>query len=208
MSFHFILLYTMTVFIASIIPGPSMLLAITHGMQHGARKTMVSAMGNVAVTFIQASISVAGLGTILMASESVFHIIKWAGAAYLIYVGTVMMFSSQTVLTPIEKDSDKRISPSKMFIQSAMVTAGNPKAILFFTAIFPQFINPQTDFVHQYILLMVILTIVAFICFMIYALGGQKIVTLFSRADAGKSMNRIIGGTFIGTGIGLAASGK
>jgi len=208
MSFHFILLYTMTVFIASIIPGPSMLLAITHGMQHGARKTMVSAMGNVVVTFIQASISVAGLGTILMASESVFYIIKWTGAAYLIYVGTAMMFSSQTALTPVEKDSDKRITPSKMFIQSAMVTAGNPKAILFFTAIFPQFINPRTNFVHQYILLMVILNIVAFICFMIYALGGQKIVSLFSRADVGKRINRIIGGTFIGTGIGLAASGK
>jgi threonine/homoserine/homoserine lactone efflux protein len=116
MSFHFILLYTMTVFIASIIPGPSMLLAITHGMQHGARKTMVSAMGNVAVTFIQASISVAGLGTILMASESVFHIIKWAGAAYLIYVGAAMMFSSQTALTPIEKDSDKRISDRKSVV--------------------------------------------------------------------------------------------
>jgi threonine/homoserine/homoserine lactone efflux protein len=208
MTFNFILLYTITVFIASIIPGPSMLLAISHGMQHGVRKTMVSAMGNVTVTFIQASVSIAGLGTVLMASESVFHFMKWAGAAYLIYVGAAMMFSSQTPLAPVEKDSNKRIASSKIFLQAAMVTAGNPKAILFFTAIFPQFINPRTDFVHQYILLMVILNIVAFICFMIYALGGQKIVSLFSRADAGKSMNRIIGGTFIGTGIGIAASGK
>ena len=208
MSFNFILIYTMTVFIASIIPGPSMLLAITHGMQHGARKTMASAMGNVTVTFIQASISIAGLGTVLMASESVFHLIKWAGAAYLIYVGAMMVFSSHASLTPLSNNPGKENSSSRLFFQAAMVTAGNPKAILFFTAIFPQFIDPRADFIRQYAVLMGILIVAAFICFMVYALGGQKIVSLFARADVAKALKRIIGGTFIGTGIGLAVSGE
>lgn len=75
MSFSFILLFAMTVFIASIIPGPSMLLALTHGMQYGAKRTISSAVGNVTVTLIQASISIVGLGAILIASESIFHVI-------------------------------------------------------------------------------------------------------------------------------------
>ena len=67
MSLHFIIAISATVFIASIIPGPSMLLALTHGMQHGAKRTMASAFGNVAVTMVQALISIVGLGTILLA---------------------------------------------------------------------------------------------------------------------------------------------
>lgn len=165
-------------------------------------------MGNVSVTIIQASISIAGLGTVLLASETVFNLIKWAGAFYLIYVGTLMIFSSETLLTHVKDDQNKGQSPLRMFLEAAMVTAGNPKAILFFTAIFPQFIDPKADFLNQYALLMVILNIVAFICFMIYALSGQKIVRLFAEADIGRVLKRIIGGTFIGTGIGLAASGK
>ena len=86
MSFNFILLFSMTVFIASIIPGPSMLLALTHGMNFGVKRTIASALGNVTVTIIQASISIAGLGAVLVASESVFQVIKWAGAIYLIYM--------------------------------------------------------------------------------------------------------------------------
>ncbi len=87
MSFSFLLLFSMTVFVASIIPGPSMLLALTHGMHYGAKRTIASAMGNVTVTIIQAAVSLAGLGTILIASETTFQLIKWAGAAYLIYMG-------------------------------------------------------------------------------------------------------------------------
>ncbi|CCK81262.1 hypothetical protein [Desulfobacula toluolica] len=58
MSINFILLFSMTVFVASIIPGPSMLLALTHGMHYGARLTIASALGNVTVTLIQASVSI------------------------------------------------------------------------------------------------------------------------------------------------------
>ena len=205
MSFNFMLLYLMTVFIASIIPGPSMLLALTHGMQYGAKRTMASAMGNVTVTLIQASISIAGLGTILIASETIFYIIKWAGAAYLIYIGISILCSSKMSLSPSEfNHSFKWHSLRKMYIQAVFVTAGNPKAILFFTAIFPQFINPNATYLIQSCILLGTCAIIAFGCFMIYAIGGQKIVSLFSKATVGKYIKRVIGGTFIGAGIGLA----
>jgi homoserine/homoserine lactone efflux protein len=209
MSFNFILLFSTTVFIASIIPGPSMLLALTHGMHNGAKRTIASAMGNVTVTLIQAAVSIVGLGAILIASETVFQVIKWAGAAYLIYMGISMLCSSKMSLSPSKlKYTNKRNSLRRMYLQAAFVTAGNPKAIVFFTAVFPQFIDPNSAYLYQSCILISICAFIAFSCFMIYAMGGQKIVSLFSQATVGKYLKRIIGGTFIGAGIGLAASNK
>ena len=209
MSFNFILLFSMTVFVASIIPGPSMLLALTHGMHYGAKRTIASAMGNVTVTLIQASISIVGLGTILIASQTIFQLIKWGGAAYLIYMGISILCSSKMALSPSEfNPSTQWKSLKRMYLQAAIVTAGNPKAIVFFTAVFPQFIDPNAGYLFQSCILMSIGAFIAFSCFMIYAIGGQKIVSLFSKATVGKYVKRIIGGTFIGAGIGLAASNK
>jgi homoserine/homoserine lactone efflux protein len=209
MSLNFILLFSLTVFIASIIPGPSMLLALTHGMHYGAKRTIVSAMGNVTVTLIQASVSIAGLGTILIASETTFQLIKWAGAAYLIYMGISMLYSSKTPLSSTElPESTKGNSLRKMYLQAAFVTAGNPKAIIFFTAVFPQFINPNAPYLSQLCILVGTCVLSTFCCFMIYAIGGQKIASLFSKTIVVKYIQRIIGSTFIGAGIGLAASNK
>jgi len=209
MSFNFILLFSMTVFVASIIPGPSMLLALSHGMHYGAKRTIASAMGNVTVTLIQASISIAGLGTVLIASENIFYLIKWAGAAYLIYIGISILCSSKMLISSREfNHATQWHSLRKMYLQSAFVTAGNPKAIVFFTAVFPQFIDPNAAYLSQFCILISICAFIAFNCFMIYAIGGQKIVSLFSKATIGKYIKRVIGGTFIGAGIGLAVSNK
>ena len=151
MSLNFTLLYMTTVFIASILPGPSMLLALTHGMQFGAKRTIASAMGNLTVTLIQAFISIAGLGTILIASEAAFQFIKFAGAAYLVYMGVAILLSPKMSIVPQNtKQFQKEVSLHKMYLQAAFVTAGNPKAIVFFTAIFPQFINPNATYLPQF----------------------------------------------------------
>ncbi len=209
MSLNFTLLYMTTVFIASILPGPSMLLALTHGMQFGAKRTIASAMGNLTVTLIQAFISIAGLGTILIASEAAFQFIKFAGAAYLVYMGVAILLSPKMSIVPQNtKQFQKEVSLHKMYLQAAFVTAGNPKAIVFFTAIFPQFINPNATYLPQFFSLMSMGSLIAFSCFMLYAISGQKMVSLFSKDIIGKYINRVIGGTFIGVGIGLATGNK
>lgn len=209
MSFEFWFIYSLTVFIASIMPGPSMLLALTHGMKYGAKRTIASAMGNLSITLIQAAISIAGLGAILLASEGLFNIIKWVGAVYLIYIGLSIWCSPKISISEKSVDHPPFKAPlQKMYLQAAFVTAGNPKAIIFFTAVFPQFIDPNAAYATQFGMLMGTGGIIAFGCFMIYAIGGQKIVSLFSTATLGKYINKIIGGTFIGAGIGLASSNK
>lgn len=209
MSLNFILIYITTLFIASILPGPSMLLALTHGMQFGVRRTIASALGNVTVTLIQAFISIVGLGAILITSEAAFQVVKMVGAVYLVYMGIGILFSSRMSVVPNDKiQSLSEVSLRKMYLQAAFVTAGNPKAIVFFTAIFPQFINSSAAPLPQFCILMSIGSIIAFSCFMLYAIGGQQIVLLFSKAAIGKCFNRVIGGSFITAGIGLAVSKK
>lgn len=209
MTLNFVLLYAATVFIASIVPGPSMLLALNHGMQFGAKKSIASAMGNLTVTIIQALISFAGLGTILLASETAFQVIKMAGAAYLVYIGIRIFFSpAMSFPTDNKNRVQNTVSLKKLFSQAAMVTAGNPKAIVFFTAIFPQFINPHATYLAQSCLLLSIGSLIAFSCFMLYAISGQQIVFIFSKASVGKYINKIIGGSFISAGIGLVTNNK
>ena len=209
MTIEFLFVYSITVFVASIMPGPSMLLALTHGMKYGAKRTMASALGNVSITLIQAAISIAGLGAILLSSELLFNIIKLAGAAYLIYMGLSIWFSQS--LVNLEKQNSRHPSKAslrKMYLQAAFVTAGNPKAIVFFTAVFPQFIDPDAAYIPQFVMLMGTGGVIAFGCFMTYAIGGQKMVTLFSRVTVSRYINKIIGGTFIGAGIGLVSSNR
>ncbi|MCP3670274.1 MAG: LysE family translocator [Gammaproteobacteria bacterium] len=209
MSFNLILIASATIFIASIIPGPSMLLALTHGIHHGARRTTVSAMGNATVTLIQASISLAGLGTILFTSEIVFQLIKWAGAGYLLYMGISLLRSSEMFVAPTATTGlIEQTSLRKLYLQAVFVTAGNPKAIIFFTAVFPQLITPNASYLLQFVILISICVSSTFCCFMIYAVGGQKIASLFSKAAVGRYIKGVIGGTFIGAGISLAVSNK
>ena len=207
MSLEFWLLYITTIFIASIIPGPSMLLALTLGMRHGAQRTIIAALGNVSASLIQASISIAGLGAILLASESLFLAIKWLGAGYLIFIGLLIFKSKGSKLRSDQQNSSDSLTPLyKLFKQAFMVAAGNPKAIIFFSALFPQFINPEVAHGFQAIILLGTLAVIAFICFMVYAISGEKIVSFFTAEQFKKRINRIIGGTFIGAGIGLVLS--
>lgn len=209
MSLSFLLIFSATVFSISIIPGPSMLLALTHGMQYGIKRTLASALGNVSVTVIQAAISIAGLGTILASSELFFQLIKWAGAGYLIYMGLSLLLAKNSVVQPSNIAVDnKNHTIRKLFLQSSVITAGNPKAIIFFTAVFPQFIDPNISYMLQSITLISLCAVIAFICFMLYAIIGQKLVNLFAQAKIQQRINQLIGGGFISAGIGLASSNR
>jgi threonine/homoserine/homoserine lactone efflux protein len=167
----------------------------------------VTALGNTTASFLQATLAIVGLGTILSLSGGLFLVIKWLGAAYLIYVG-IKMWHTSSMPSEIEDetDNDTAMGQSKMFWKAFFVAAGNPKAIVFFTALFPQFINANAHQFHQYIILVMTLSVVAFFSFMIYAFGGNQIGWLLKQPKARKYFNRIIGGVFIGIGINLATS--
>ncbi len=206
MSLEFTLLYAVTVFVASITPGPSMMLALDHGIRYGARRTVVTALGNVTATLVQAGLSITGLSAILLNSEPVFNAIKYLGALYLIYIGIRTFFSSPS-LDPTnagQKDRMTEVRLGKLFVEALCVTAGNPKAILFFTALFPQFIGHRGQTAMEVFAALSILAAIAFFCFMVYAAFGERFVRLFEASPIKNLFNRLVGMTLVGMGITLA----
>ena len=199
-----ILIYTLVVFVATIVPGPSMILALNHGIKHGVQKTMVTGLGNLTGNLILASVSMAGLGAIILASTPIFNIIRWLGAAYLIYIGLRSILSKQTINTD---DSQKPVSKKHgLFATGFLVAISNPKGIVFFTALFPQFIHIEQTSVSQFIILLFILAVIAIGCFMLYAVSGSSLKNFFANNAIGKYFSKLVGVIFISFGLGLIFS--
>src|SRR5512142_2277421 len=131
-----------TVLVASITPGPSMLLALDHGVRHGPRRAVSTALGNVAATALQCVVSLAGLGVVLARSAWFFTTLRHVGAAYLVYCGLKMILAGVGDLEAAP-GAPRAGRPLGLFTQAFLVTLGNPKAIFFFSALFPQFIDER-----------------------------------------------------------------
>jgi threonine/homoserine/homoserine lactone efflux protein len=203
MTSESLLIYIATVFIASIIPGPSMLLALNHGIRYGVRISIITALGNTAATLIQAILSIIGLSIVLIKISMLFSVIKYAGAAYIIYIGIMTLLNSAD---PSEKAGDGKTGKEKasaIFRESFLVTMGNPKAIIFFTALFPQFISTNNETALSSFILIALLLLIAFTCMMIYIVFGQSIQKILTSRKRKIFFNRIVGFSFLGLGLGL-----
>lgn len=206
MTISYFFAYFSILFLATIIPGPSMLLALNHGANHGIVKTIYSGFGNLIGNLSMALISILGLGIILITSGVVFNSIKWVGVAYLIFIGLKM------ILEPIEKDAENIVDvqpksskkKSRLFLDGFFIAISNPKGIIFFTALFPQFINLNHASASEFMIVFVTLGIVAFGCYMLYGALGFKINSLFQAASFRKFFNRATGSLMIAIGLTIA----
>lgn len=209
MAVQYFLVYFTIMSLATITPGPSMLMALNHGANYGLRNTIYSGLGNSIANLIMAFVSFAGLGVILMASGIVFNIIKWLGIAYLVYLGVMLIIKSPDISVSTEESSFKIKHKTRfqLFLEGFLIAIGNPKGIIFFTALFPQFIQSGTSFSGLF-LVFFSLVAVAFICYMLYAFAGKNLNRLFSKKYFKQLFNRISGAIFIGTGLALAFSKK
>lgn len=210
MTFSSFSAYFLILFISTITPGPSMLLAVNHGVNHGISKSVYSGLGNLLGNLLMAIVSILGLGAILLASGLVFNIIKWAGILYLVFLGMKLIF--EPLRTKQYMSIDCRFSDCKnkyqLFVNGFLIAIGNPKGILFFTALFPQFINNNSATTTGIVIIFATLGVVAFGCYMLYALFGVRLYKLFQSYSFRKLFNRMTGSIFIGTGIAIAFSKK
>ncbi len=210
MSFDYFIAYFVILLIATITPGPSMLLALNHGVNHGFVRTLNSGLGNLTGNLLMALVSIAGLGAVLAASGLVFNMIKWMGILYLVYIGLKIIF--EPIKTEKTNDNCSTLksqkSNRKLFMDGFIIAIGNPKGILFFTALFPQFINVKHAGISGFMIVFITLGMVAFGCYMLYAVFGVKLNGLFQLPSFRKVFNRITGSLLIGTGIAIAFSKK
>ncbi|MGN6550820.1 MAG: LysE family translocator [Pararhizobium sp.] len=131
-----------------VIPGPTLIMVIGQALAHGRRVALASLFGVTLGDIVATSLSLLGVGTLLAASATAFMLVKWAGAAYLIYVG-IKMWRSPVTLPTIDAAEPAAVSRRHVFRDAFLVTALNPKSIIFFMAFVPQFITHDRPFAPQ-----------------------------------------------------------
>jgi homoserine/homoserine lactone efflux protein len=210
MTLEYFIAYFLVLFIATITPGPSMLLALNHGANHGMGRSIYSGLGNVVGNLLMALVSIMGLGAVLVASGFVFNLIKWAGIIYLVFIGIKLLLDpAKTDQSEANKNRPaNHKNRDRLFVDGFLIAIGNPKGILFFTALFPQFINVKSATIACFALIFSTLGAVAFGCYLLYAAFGARLNRLFHLHSFRKSFNRITGSIFLGTGLALAFSKK
>jgi threonine/homoserine/homoserine lactone efflux protein len=136
------------------------------------------------------ALSAMGLGALLAASETAFTTAKVLGAGYLIWLG-IRTFRSDTVLADTAPPSGR-----SFYLQGLLVGASNPKAVLFFAAFFPQFLNPAAPMLPQFALLALTFVACEFIVLTLCALGVARLLPLLRAGSAARWINRVCGGLF------------
>jgi homoserine/homoserine lactone efflux protein len=147
MTLSGILLFAVMEFLLSLTPGPAVLLVISQGMRGGFRTAARGAAGILSGNAIYFAASAAGLGVLLIASQRVFVVLEWVGAGYLALLGLKMLFF------PHEPDAATSVVDPMAYRQGLLTQLANPKAIAFFTALLPQFIDPHRAISPQFIVL-------------------------------------------------------
>lgn len=206
---HKYLAFLAIVIVTTLSPGPAVLLAITNGALYGPRRTAVAILGNVSALMLMAGTSALGLGALLLASTALFTALRWLGGLYLVYLG-VKIWRSRTLIfdETVARRSALRPNPglARLYRQAFLVALSNPKAIAFFTALFPLFIAPDRPVIPQFALLALTFACFSFLILMGYAVLSSQARRWHSRPRNGKLFQRLSGGIFIGFGLGLIAT--
>lgn len=210
MEFSAWLIYLGVISTLIFIPGPSALLCMSHGLKFGKSKSMATVLGGAIAAPVLMSISIAGLGAVLAASETAFLVVKLLGASYLIYLGVTAWRDSFSQSNSQEKESKEvninDFSFSTLFRKGFMVGISNPKDILFFAALLPSFINNDLSPFTQYSTLAGTWFIVDVSAMFMYASMGCKVSSWFNKAKNIKYFERSTGSFFIFTGGALVVS--
>ena len=186
-----------------ITPGPAVLFVLSQAIQRGPGKSVWGIGGILCANTMYFALSATSLGAVIVASYRLFFLIKWLGAAYLVYLGLRSFFGKISVMTLPESSADSRTGP-RILRDGFFLQAANPKALLFFTAILPQFIDAHRNVVFQILVLGITSVVVEFFVLSTYGqLAGRALATARSPRFE-KVTNRIAGCLLIGAGIGLA----
>ncbi len=181
--------------------GPNNLLALTNGARGGVGTAVAASFGRLAAFTIMIFVTAVGLGAVLMASETVFSVVKFAGAAYLVWLGIKICRAKAPVATLAAGEAPRPIRSLQR--QEFWVAAGNPKAVLIFTAFFPQFVNPNA-YAASFVLISAVFMVLEIVGIAAYAAIGARFSNMLADARPLKWFNRVSGGMMIGFGVLLA----
>lgn len=206
MTFSTWFLYVAAVLILTVTPGPSVLLCVSTSVQHGPRRAMLASLGSTSAIASIMLLSMLGLGTILAASEALFTMLKWLGAACLAYLGIASLLSKASSIA-VPDTSMQVVSARALFGRGVLVGASNPKAFLFFGALFPQFINPSEPQAVQFVILGATFIFFELFWLSMYAATAAKARHWLQKPHRATMFNRATGAVFL-LAAGLLATTK
>ena len=205
------LLFASIAFVATITPGPAILLVTTHSVSFGSRYSVATMVGNISGLFVMSLLSVMGLSAIILTSAPIFFFVKIVGALYLVYLGIKLWrrgFGLEEIKARADNGKVSRPSISKLYLNGLLVALSNPKAIAFTTALFPQFILPGQPMVTQFAILIVTFMFLSFACLFAYALMAAETKNRTAHIELPGVMSKVFGGAFIGSGMFLATASQ
>lgn len=182
-------------------PGPSVLLATANSMNYGLKKTIGTICGDLSANLIQIALATSGLAAIVISSAQIFNLIKWLGVAYLIYMGISNIISKTDF--QLIKEKKENISYSKLYSEGFLMSASNPKAIVFFAALFPLFIDPNLPFLFQVLVLSLTFIFMDGSSLLFYGLFAHKLKAHLEDSEKMHLQNKIVGSLLIFAGIML-----
>jgi threonine/homoserine/homoserine lactone efflux protein len=205
MDSHSILTFTLVAAIAIASPGPATLMAINNSLAHGQRSTIWSSLGNASGLFCLSAAAMLGLGALLASSEILFNAVKIIGAGYLFYLGVKQLFKKGPMLPEGVEGEASMVRPTRgKLYKSAFLTAvTNPKATMFFTALFPQFIDQGAALLPQFLILTSIFMALSVSSLSVYAALASRAKGVLNRPALSRWVNRVVGSTFIGFGAAI-----
>lgn len=196
-----LLLFAATELLLSLTPGPAVLLVVSQGIRRGFRSSTRGAAGILTGNAIYFALSAAGLGALLLASKLVFDVLQIAGAAYLALLGLKML------LKPAPVDENVPVTPNEghagSFVQGLLTQLANPKAIVFFTALLPQFVDPTRAVAMQFLILGVTSIAVELPVLLMYGFAADRGRARYSKHAP--LFERLAGACLIAAGAKLAA---
>ena len=211
MALHQLLLFVVAGLLLNLTPGPDVLYIVTHALKSGARAGVVAAFGITAGCFVHIFAAAVGVSALLAASATAFALLKWIGAAYLVWVGIRMLRSSAPPAMDLgaqDPGLDRKADLRSVFVRGFATNALNPKVALFFLAFLPQFIDPAIEHKSLAFLLLGLL----------FNFNGLWVNIGWAVAAAGLSrrvgvvrtsmhwLERAAGAMFLGFGLKLALS--
>lgn len=200
------LIYLLAALGLSLSPGPNGLLALTHGVLHGQRKTLFTIFGGTLGFVAVIALSMFGIGALLQTSLVWLTALKWLGGAYLVWLGIQVWRSPPVGVQLTEGD---RAGPARsggsLFRQGALSAVTNPKGILFFAAFLPQFIDPHRSLLLQFAIMAGTFALVEAVTELFIAGMAARISPWLRRV--GKRFNQVCGGIFVAIGLALPLRG-
>lgn len=191
-------------FALNMAPGPNNLLSVSYGTRYGFVSACAAGTGRLLAFAGMIAIAAAGLAVALQASELLFMAVKVAGALYLFWLAIQLWRAEPTLQDPAAET--RRRGLAALVRQEFLVAAGNPKAILIFTAFLPQFVDPARPSLPQFAVLGALFLLLEWIAIAAYAYMGSHLRRWFSAPQRQRAFNRICGGLLGVAGIGLLAA--